>query len=439
MSITHNNPIVNPQSKPTRLAPGKINPNDAKMAALCFTIAALACCISLGVIQPILSICVIAGVVPMAKLAPETGGPEAPKAAGYFAFPIGLSDCEYVGKIQTEPPPPTPNLGRKKVFKPPAIIGIEVYASTVITRRYGRIGAGNTQRQEIKNLSADSLGNLAFIAFNTPAYFPSMLTLTYPAKFSNDGKQVKDNLDNFLYWYRYHFPGEKYLWFLEFQKRGAPHFHVLSTVDLAAFGKLATIKRKNKAPWQTHWDTWQTQQEAWQKLGGGKTAWEVINDAEGGKKYAAKYATKAYQKAVPPAYRNVGRFWGHSREGVKPEPDGSYACSEEQLKLALERGGWEHLPDDADLVYRELFQAAQAIDLSLLTPVETLDRPKVEPARPILPADWPQPARSGGYLCQNCYATLPTWAGQCPACGEWHTLTLQQEKTRCSANTSTTV
>lgn len=130
MSITHNNPIVNPQSKPTRLAPGKINPNDAKMAALCFTIAALACCISLGVIQPILSICVIAGVVPMAKLAPETGGPEAPKAAGYFAFPIGLSDCEYVGKIQTEPPlqrqiwagkrssNPRPLLGSKSTLRP---------------------------------------------------------------------------------------------------------------------------------------------------------------------------------------------------------------------------------------------------------------------------------------------------------------------------------
>lgn len=425
MSINHNNPIVNPQNKPSRL--DRINPHDARMAALFFAITVIACCFSLGVVQPLV---LAAGILPMKKLTPETPGP-ATESGGYFAFPIGLSDCEYLGAIQTEPTLSTPKTARKKEFKPPAIVGIEVYSSTVVTRRYGRITAGNTERQEIKNLSSDSLANLAFIAFNTPVNFRSMHTLTYPAKFSNDGNRVKDNLDNFLRWYRRHFSGELYLWFLEFQKRGAPHFHVLSTVDLAALGKLATIRRKKDGKvetWQTHWETWKAQEKAWQSLGGGHTAWEVINDPEGGKKYAARYATKAYQKAVPPAYRNVGRFWGHSREGVKPELTGSYECSEEQLKQALERGGWEHLPDDGELVYRELFQAAQAIDLSLLTPVDTLDRPKVDPARPIAPAEtWATPARPVGYTCTGCEATVTKWAGQCPVCGEWNTLTVKYD------------
>lgn len=346
---------------------------------------------------------------------------------------IGLSDCEYVGKS----PPSAPaayKVGRRgaKIAllhkKLSEVRGVEIYASTVITKRFGRVGSGNTERQEILNLSTDSLANLAFIAFNTPAHFPSMMTLTYPAKFSNEGRQIKEHLDNFLRWYKYHYQGHKYLWFLEFQRRGAPHFHLLSTVDLGEYGKLATVRRVKdgkRQTWQTHWETWKEQEQAWKKLGGGLTAWEVINDVEGGKKYAARYATKAHQKAVPPTYRNVGRFWGHSREGVKPDPSGFYECSEAQLREALKRGGWEHLPDDGELIYRELFQAAKAIDLSLLTQVATLERPKVEPARPILPADYPSVRGQVGYLCQICGTICDKWAGQCVSCGEWHTLTLR--------------
>lgn len=292
--------------------------------------------------------------------------------------------------------------------------GVEVYSSTVVVKRYAKLPHQHEhKRREILNLSADSLARLAFIAFNTPAQFPSLITLTYP-DILDDGVKVKYDLNQFLAWYRYHFPGRLYFWWLEFQRRGSPHFHVLTSLDLAGLGRLATIHRQNGDTWQTHWDTWQKLEAAWGKLGGGMTAWEVINDQEGGKKYAAAYATKAYQKAVPEGFRDVGRFWGHSREGVKPEPNGYYECSEAQLREALERGGWEYLPDDAGFLFRELYQAASAIDVGMLRPA-----PKPEPAGYALPV-----RSQSAYKCQSCGGVFSLWRGQCSDCEEWHTLLL---------------
>src|SRR5688572_4606731 len=37
-------------------------------------------------------------------------------------------------------------------------------------------------------------------------------------------------------------------------------------------------------------------------------------------------------------------------------------------------------------------------------------------------AGGPVPARTTVYLCQQCGAGSPKWAGQCPSCGAWNTL-----------------
>lgn len=323
-----------------------------------------------------------------------------------------------------------------------AVRGVEVYESTVVVKRFGNRQTGGGQRGQIMNLSSGSLARLAFTAFNTPAHFPSMMTLTEPAKYSTDGRKVKQRFKNFVDWYRFNFPGQLFLWWLEFQKRGAPHFHVLTTVDLVSLGKLATIRRKSKLTgrktWRTHWDTWQKLEAYWRKSGGGFTAWEVINNQDGGKKYAAKYATKAYQKAVPEAYRDVGRFWGHSSKGVKPEPNALYECNEEQLRAALQRGGWEFLPDDGELIYRELYQAAASLDESQLKPVSdfvdlTIEQ-EISRATGQLPGAWsglvlandekdlgPPPERD--YTCTVCGNVTRRWSGQCESCGEWNSLT----------------
>ena len=56
---------------------------------------------------------------------------------------------------------------------------------------------------------------------------PVLVTLTYPAVYSDDPKVWKRHLDNFLKRLSRKFPAVSGVWKLEPQKRGAPHFHLL--------------------------------------------------------------------------------------------------------------------------------------------------------------------------------------------------------------------
>jgi hypothetical protein len=56
---------------------------------------------------------------------------------------------------------------------------------------------------------------------------PLFMTLTYPREWSPDCRRWKSDLDNFLYRLERRYPGVAAVWRLEFQKRGAPHFHLL--------------------------------------------------------------------------------------------------------------------------------------------------------------------------------------------------------------------
>jgi len=56
---------------------------------------------------------------------------------------------------------------------------------------------------------------------------PLFVTLTYPSSFPTDYTVYKKHLDTFLKRLRRAFPNVWAIWRLEFQKRGAPHFHIL--------------------------------------------------------------------------------------------------------------------------------------------------------------------------------------------------------------------
>lgn len=56
---------------------------------------------------------------------------------------------------------------------------------------------------------------------------PLFVTLTYPAEFPNDKSVYKADLDKFIKRLVYRFPKVAGFWRLEFQKRGAPHYHLL--------------------------------------------------------------------------------------------------------------------------------------------------------------------------------------------------------------------
>jgi hypothetical protein len=131
----------------------------------------------------------------------------------------------------------------------------------------------------------------------------AMLTLTYPAEFPCDGRLVKRHLTLMRKWLTYREIGA--FWFLEFQRRGAPHFHLFVTGEVDK-DELSS---------------------AWYKIVGSGdekhlragTNVERIRKPHAIAAYAAKYAAKVEQKSVPEGYEEVGRFWG-TFGGVKVTP-----------------------------------------------------------------------------------------------------------------------
>lgn len=104
------------------------------------------------------------------------------------------------------------------------------------------------------------------------------------------------------------------LWFLEFQKRGAPHIHLMIfNCDIPVY------KRVSLREWLGL---------AWAEIVGNPIEEEFNKHVKAGTKiekmrkrhfgYAMKYASKMEQKQVPSEFKKVGRFWGVWN--VKMEP-----------------------------------------------------------------------------------------------------------------------
>lgn len=201
-----------------------------------------------------------------------------------------------------------------------------------VTVKYGNGDpelTGRGERREITMLSKDSLRRLCFVAHNTAVTFECMVTLTYPKEFESDGQRVKRHLQRWLQWAQREQGVNGYLWALEFQRRHAPHFHVF-TVG----GDILKHKQEVSSKWFAIVDSGDEKH----LLAGTRTERLRCPDAAG--RYAAKYASKPHQKAVPRDYRNVGRFWGHSRN-VAPEPLASRPL-EGWGDLITEMQGWEY-------------------------------------------------------------------------------------------------
>lgn len=246
-----------------------------------------------------------------------------------------------------------PNIGK--------VTGIEIYKQDVVVRRYGTPARKDPPpRGEITQWSKKSRQRLAFVATNTDVKFRTMITLTYPQEFPSDGQTVKRHLDSFLKWLRRETGGMDYLWFLEFQKRGAPHFHIL---------------------YSAQWDRRRREEKAlrfrvscaWYRIVGSgdiKHLWagcrtERIRKENGARNYAVKYASKMQQKTVPEGYRNVGRLWGASR-AVIPTCRQAVQCTEDDVRSILEE--WDYAPDADRTMYRVLYQTASLFNKHLQLP-----------------------------------------------------------------------
>lgn len=193
------------------------------------------------------------------------------------------------------------------------------------------------ESNKVTKLSKSSLSRLAFLVRTTSVRFVSLLTLTYSAV-ANDGQIVKSQLNTFLTKLRYHFKGVSYVWFLEFQKRGAPHFHLLLTIEASDDNRKLIAKL-----WADIISNGSEDKRKIMAVHSHVKTFEQVREENGAKRYALKYALKPEQKTVPKRYKNVGRFWGNSRD-VKPQDGIEIDITEDELREWLEI----HHPDVND-------------------------------------------------------------------------------------------
>ena len=119
-----------------------------------------------------------------------------------------------------------------KVFKKDFHVSSYVKTPTKEKVKYAK-------RRTIQKLTFRSMKRLRFFLRNTAYKMEYEVGLTYPNNYSNDGELVKKHFHLLRSRFNYH--GYKYIWILEFQGRGAPHFHIL--IDK----KLEKEKSKNRS------------------------------------------------------------------------------------------------------------------------------------------------------------------------------------------------
>lgn len=184
--------------------------------------------------------------------------------------------------------------------------------------------AGGGPRGRITYLTSRSRSYLAFVVAATEVSFGSLLTLTYGDPYPTDGAVCKSHLNAFLTHLRHLYPVISYVWVVEFQKRGALHFHILLSMSgVGAWNRKDAAHTwagiTSPAKWATNASPeldadYRRKSYAVHKH---KDTWEELREEDGAMRYMSKYCLKTDQKRVPEEFQNVGRFFGMSKDVVK--------------------------------------------------------------------------------------------------------------------------
>lgn len=161
--------------------------------------------------------------------------------------------------------------------------------------------AGGGRRQTISEFSRASRRRLLQLLNSlnrNKIKLPLFITLTYPGEFPEDPRVWKKHLQAWRRRMLRKFGRCPMVWRLEFQKRGAPHFHLLAFVD----APLAEVRGFVSGSWY----------EACGKISAehlrAGTNVEAVRSWAGVNAYAAKYMGKLEKLAA--GVENPGRFWG---------------------------------------------------------------------------------------------------------------------------------
>lgn len=228
------------------------------------------------------------------------------------------------------------------------VIGILVYPGGMKIQRGCNLNLNRQnyahERMKITMVNKRSLARLALLVRGSSVEFTSLMTLTYGANFPVAGKVAKKHLNHLLIGLKRSFGLFEYVWVLEFQERGAVHFHIATTLPAPDDVQREIFARK----WQListpySWAYSQVEypygvenfkqglmtDQAVFEMHKHKLSWERIRNDDRLSHYIAKYSMKIRQKVVPSWYGDVGRFWGASK-GVAL-PDGEYFHGSDEL------------------------------------------------------------------------------------------------------------
>lgn len=178
---------------------------------------------------------------------------------------------------------------------------IKTYSqSAVLAFSNGRATPGVTgaTRGVITGYSKKSEKRLRLLLEDTIDCFSHTVTLTYPADFPTNGKAVRSHRRAFLARLK-RYGVKDWAWALEWQNRGAPHFHMV-------------VDRSIDPAWLSR---------AWfEVVGSGDpahlragTQTEPIKTRDKAITYMVGYLKKDSQKKVPEGYSDVGRLWGSTK------------------------------------------------------------------------------------------------------------------------------
>ena len=212
------------------------------------------------------------------------------------------------------------------------------------------------QRGYIQELSTSSLCKLAFSAQNSRVQFKSMLCLSCGVIYPKSGIIFKRALGRVISAMRYRYAPLDYLWFLEFQRNGAPHAHVLTTVERPTQNDREWMAMRwagsllDHAVLLKNYDEDELRRERAKMVRQHRRVknWEALRAQDGAARYVTKYATKTEQKSVPRDFANVGRFWSMSAD-ARPKHLLTNDTTEEMLRIHLRNKNhpvaeWDVLP-----------------------------------------------------------------------------------------------
>jgi len=182
--------------------------------------------------------------------------------------------------------------------------------------------SGRSTRGRINGFSSDSRERLLRRAVSLPwegavgAGGIGMVTFTYPAIFPKDGRVAKAQLKRLYERWRVRYSVPQGMWKMEFQERGAPHFHCF-----------LGLPEEEEQLWAWLLGQWYEivgscdERHLYHGVDISRWRWGTLGESRSRVgEYFARHGAKgwkSYQNRVPEGYVSPGQFWGVW--GLKPD------------------------------------------------------------------------------------------------------------------------